>query len=254
MARTAARRAVSLDFELSAAHVARGHVLHNYDWDWEGALAEYGLAIDLNYNDAAAHHGLAHILAQLGRHDSALKEVRIAAALNPRSMPTLLAVGAVKYYAGDYAGALDTLRAMGRLDPHNVLRHRLTATVLDRLGRSAEAVEELARAFELAGQPALANGVRRAYAAQGLDGALGLVIQALIQKRASGAYEPAEHVAELYARLGQVEKAFEWLEIAFREHDTELNRLKVDPLFDPLRKDPRFNDLLKRVGFMDVSF
>ena len=252
MARNAARRAVSLDAQLSDAHSSRAHILHNYDWDWEGALSEYRDAIELNPNNATAHHGLAHVLATLGRHEEALAEIRQAAALNPRSLPTLIAIGAIKYYARDYAGALDTLRAVARIDPNNVLRHRLMAAVLDRLGRTNEAVEELAKAAEASGQPALAKGLRGAFAARGLDGALEVMIGALIQKRAMGAYEPAEHVAELYARLGKVEKAFEWLEIAFREHDTELNRLKVDPLFDPLRRDPRFEDLMKRVGFMDL--
>jgi tetratricopeptide (TPR) repeat protein len=252
MARSSARRAVDLAPGLSTAHTSLAHVLHNYEWDWEGALAEYRRAIALNPNDAAAHHGLAHLLAQLGRTDEALREIRIAVALNPRSVPTLLAVGVVKYYARDYAGALDTLRAVAVVDSNNVLRHRLSAAVLDRLGRGREAVEEVARATERSGQPGLAKGLRQALAAQGVDGAIRVLIGALIQKRASGAYVPAEQVAELYSRLGQVEKALEWLEISFREHDTELNRLKADPLFDPMREDPRFVDLMKRVGFMDV--
>jgi eukaryotic-like serine/threonine-protein kinase len=251
MARVAARRAVLLDPELSSAHASLAQVLHNYEWDWEGALAEYRHAIALNPNDAAAHHGLAHLWSHLGRHDEALAEIRAAVALNPRSMPTLLAVGVMKYWARDYAGALDTLRAMSPADTSNVLRRRLSAAVLDRLGRGAEAIAELARATDLGGSPELAAALRRAHAAGGMEAALEVMIGALVRKRAAGGYVPAAQIAELHARLGRVDPAIDWLEIAFREHDTELNRLKVDPLFDPLRKDPRFADLMKRVGFMD---
>jgi tetratricopeptide (TPR) repeat protein len=248
MARVAARRAVLLDPELSSAHASLAQVLHNYEWDWEGALAEYRHAITLNPNDATAHHGLAHLLAHLGRHAEALPEIRTAVALNPRSVPTLLAVAVMKYYARDYAAALDTLRAMAPADTNNVLRRRLSAAVLDRLGRRAEAIAELARACELGGQTELAAALRRAYAAGGVESAIEVMIGALERKRASGAYVPAEQVAELHARLGRVDPAIAWLETAFLEHDTELNRLKVDPLFDPLRGDPRFAALVRRVG------
>ncbi len=253
MARAAARRAVMLDENLSTAHGSLAHILHNYEWDWEGAETEYRRAIALNPNDAGAHHGLAHLLAQIGRHDEAKREIRTAVALNPRALPSLLAVAVFDYYTGDYAAALDTLRHVAELDSGNVLRLRLSAGVLDRLGRRDEAMAALARSVELQGQPALAEGLRRTYATHGFDAALELMVGALVQKRASGAYEPAEHVAELYARLGRVEEAFQWLEIAFREHDTELNRLKVDPLFEPLRRDPRFADLMRRVGFPEAN-
>ena len=248
MARAAARRAVTLDDKLSNAHDALAQVLHNYEWDWDGAEAEYRRALALNPNDASAHHGLAHLLAQQGRGDEALREIRTAVALNPRVLPSVVAVAVMKYYARDYAGALDTLQRVADLDTLSALRHRLAATILDRLGRRDEAMHELARAVELQGQPALAQGLRATNSARGLEPTLQLLIGALIQKRASGAYEPAEHVAELYSRLGRVEEALQWLETAYIEHDTELNRLKVDPIFDPLRHDPRFAQLMRRVG------
>ena len=134
------------------------------------------------------------------------------------------------------------------LDSTSALMYRLRAGVFDRLGREREAVHELARFFELQGHPEVATPLLHAYATSGTRGALELLIGELLKKRASGAYEPAEHIAELYARMGRREQALEWLEVAYREHDTELNRLRVDPLFDPLRSDPRFSDLLHRVG------
>ena len=90
--------------------------------------------------------------------------------------------------------------------------------------------------------------LRGAWRAGGMRALLGALIEGIKRKRAAGQYESAEHVAELYSRLGQVDPAIEWLETAFREHDPELNRLGVDPIFDPLRKDPRFVAMLHRLG------
>jgi TolB-like protein/tetratricopeptide (TPR) repeat protein len=250
-ARVEATRAVALDPELSEAHTSLANVLHNYDWDWYGAEQEYLRAIELNPNNAVAHHWHGHLLAQQGRFDEAREEFREARDLDPLSISIVQAGGVNEYYARRYDLALEHYRRAMELDSTSSLLHRLSAGALDRMGREREAMTELARSIELRGQPQVAAALMGRYRSSGIRGMLGMLIAGLKQKRASGAYEPAEHIAELCARLGHVDEAFEWLEVSFREHDTELNRLRVDPVFDPLRGDPRFAGMLHRIG-LDV--
>lgn len=247
-ARAAASRAVSLDPELSEAHSSMAHVLHNFDWNWRGAEQEYLRAIELNPNNAGAHHWYGHLLSQQGRFDEAREEFHQALELDPLSLSIVQAGGVNEYFARRYDLALGHYARAMRMDSTNALLHRSVAGVLDRMGREDEAVREFLLSLELRGQAEAVAGLRRAYRAAGVRGMLSMMVAGLEQKRAAGIYEPAEHLAELYARLGQVEDAFRWLEVAVRERDTELNRLRVDPLFDPLRTDPRYRDLLRRVG------
>jgi eukaryotic-like serine/threonine-protein kinase len=244
-----ALRAVELDPDLAEGHVSLGHVLHNFDWNWEGADREYRRAIELSPSNALAHSWHAHLLMQLGRFREAEAELIDSQDLDPLSLQIAMARGIFYYYARRYDVALEHLQRAAELDSGSALLHRARAAVLDRQGHEREAIDELARSFALQGQGDVGRALVHAYADAGLKGALDLLIAGLVQKRASGAYEPAEHIAELYARTGRVEQAFEWLETSYREHDTELNRLRVDPIFDPLRNDPRFDAFLRRLGF-----
>ena len=243
-----AQRAVELEPDLGEAHTSLGHILHNFDWDWEAAEREYTRAIELSPNLAVVHHWRAHLLAQHGDFDAARAELSLARELDPLSVTIVLAGGVVEYYAGRYDVALEYAQRADEIDSTNALIHRLSAAVLDRQGHRREAIRELSRSFQLQGHPEVGAALLKAFDASGVDGALQLLIAGLLRKRASGAYEPAEHIAELYSRLGRKDEALKWLEQGYREHDTELNRLKVDPIFDPLRSDPRFLDLVHRVG------
>jgi serine/threonine protein kinase/tetratricopeptide (TPR) repeat protein len=247
-ARTEALRAVALDPDLAEGHTSLAHVLHNFDWDWNGADREYRRAIELSPSNALAHGWRAHLLAQRGAFDQARRELREAQSLDPLSLQIALAEGVFEYYARRYDSALEALQRAAELDSSSALLHRAKAAILDRQGHERQAIGELARSFALQGQPEAGVAVTRAYEATGLKGAVDVVITGLLRKRAAGLYEPAEHIAELYARTGRTEQALEWLETAYREHDTELNRLRIDPIFDPLRSDPRFAALLHRIG------
>ena len=171
-----------------------------------------------------------------------------AVELDPVSISIASSGGVLEYFARHYEVALEHYHRAAEIDSSSAFIHRLQAGALDRLGRQDEAVHELLRSLELQGQVEVAAGLGWIYRARGLRPTLETLISMLIQQRGLGGYQSAEHVAELYARLGQTDQGLEWLETAFREGDTELNRLKVDPIFDALRVDPRFDDLLRRVG------
>ena len=233
-----AQRAVELEPDLGEAHTSLGHVLHNFDWDWGAAEREYTLAIELSPNLAVAHHWRARLLAQHGDFDAARAELRMARELDPLSVTIILAGGVVEYYAGRYDLALEYAQRAGEIDSTNALIHRLSAAVLDRQGHRREAIRELSRSFQLQGHPEVGAALVKAFDAGGVDGALQLLIAGLLRKRASGAYEPAEHLAELYSRLGRKDEALKWLEQGYQEHDTELNRLKVDLLLRSIAIGP----------------
>jgi serine/threonine-protein kinase len=247
-ARRAADRAIELDRASADARASLGNILQNYDRDWDAAEAEFRKALELNPNHATSHHWLASNLAMRGRVDEARREIAQARRLDPNSLPIAVAPAAHLYFARRYAEALDSLQAATRMDPKSALVLRLRAGILDRLGRQAEGIAALRLWLDGARLQPVSAAVGRAYAAGGFPAAVRVLIAALEQKRASGAYEPATHIAELHARLGEREPAMRWLLTAEMERDTELNRLLVDPVFDTLRADPRFEALVDRVG------
>jgi len=248
-ARRAAERALALDPRLADGYVSLGNILQNHDWDWPGAERAFTRAIALDPRNATAHHWYANHLALRGAFDSALVEIGRARRLEPRSLPIAVGTGAILYFARRYPAALDSLEVAVELDPNSGLVQRTRAANLDRLGREDEAVRALCEWLASQRQQPLSEAVSSAYRARGMHGAIGVLLAGLERKRAAGLYEPATHLAELYARTNEREPAIRWLLQAERERDTELNRLKVDPIFDPLRGDPRFQALEGRIGF-----
>ena len=251
-ARRAAERALALDPQLADGYVSLGNILQNHDWDWLGAERAFTHAIALDPRNAIAHHWYASHLALRGSFDSAMVEIEQARRLEPRSLPIAVGTGAILYFARRYQQALDSLEVAVALDPNSGLVQRARAANLDRLGHEAEAVRAMCAWLDAQRLQPLSEAVSGAYRTHGMRGALGVLLAGLERKRSAGLYEPATHLAELYARMNEREQAIRWLLEAERERDTELNRLKVDPIFDPLRGDPRFDALVGRIGFGDA--
>ena len=242
-------RALEIDPNLPEAYASLGVLRHAYDWDWEGASDAYLRAIELNPSYATAYHWYALHLAGLGRSDEALDQMRRARALDPLSLIINAELGRVLYTARRYDEAARQLRETLDLDPDFVPAQLWLSLVHLQRGMFDEAIEaaRLVSGINDGGATALAV-LGAGYAAAGRATEALEVLQAL------GRLSDERHVAPasfalVYAHLNDPDEAFAWLEKAFEERAAYLRLLKVDPVFDPLRSDPRFDSLLARMKF-----
>ncbi|HJY86840.1 MAG TPA: protein kinase [Candidatus Acidoferrales bacterium] len=249
-ARVAAMKALELDDTLAEAHTALAMVRSHYDWDWTGAEKEFQRALELNPNYANAHYFYGWTcLIPLGRLDQALREMKRAQELDPLSPIINTNLGETLIDARQYDAAIEQLRKAIALDPHFGPPHGRLARALQQKGRYTEAVEEFLqwRTGAAAMTEQQSVDLRKAYASSGWKGFLQKRAEFLLENR-TRTYVQASFLALNYALLSDKEKALEWLERAVAEHDVWVAYLNVNPEFDALRSDPRFQDLLRRVG------
>ena len=243
---SAARKALELDPELADAHVLLAD-MEQQKWRWAEAEAEYKRALELNPNDAGAHLGLADWLLCQGRTEEALAWSRRARELDPLDV-TGLSNGWILFHARRYDEAIRELRSVLAVRPDYAAAHWFLGSALIANGRSDEAITVLDKAVSLTGgSPAVIGTLVRAYAHAGRrTEALRLVDE--LKRRQQTSYVPAAAFVDAYLGLGDNEQAFVWLDHAYQEQSAILLYIKVHPFFDPLRSDPRFADLLHRVG------
>lgn len=246
-AKAAAQRALELDDALSEAHASMGGVSETA-WNWKTAEREYKRAIELNPNYASARQWYAEFLAHIGSFDDALAEMRIAESLDPLSNIINTEVGWIMHMAGDYDLAIEQYRAAVELDPEFAPAHWRLGEAYLRKNLFDEAIAEIERAMEMSGnslQMLARLGYGYALAGKKYE-SLGVLNQ--LNEAAKQRYVSPYDVAIIYAGLGEKDLAFTWLERAYEDRTTWLAFLKVEPAFDNLRADPRFRDLLGRVG------
>jgi TolB-like protein/Flp pilus assembly protein TadD len=244
-----ALKAVELDDTLAHAHTALAVIRWFGDWDWLGAEAEINRALALNPNHAEAHRIYSFYLLALGRFEQALAEVRRAEELDPLSLLISVNAGWTSYFARQYDRAIEQCRKALELDANSDGAHACLGQSYRAKGMHEPAIAESRLAVTLSGgHPARVVGLARAYAAAGRKSEAGKVLEELRQ-RGKRSYVPAYLLAMTHAALGEEEKALAALERAYAERDRYLIWLKVDEVFDPLRGEPRFQDLLRRVGF-----
>jgi len=247
-AKRAALKALALNPRLSEVYVSLGNIQQNFEWDWKGAERAYRKAIELKDNNAQAHHWYANHLALRGRDDRAMTEIQRAQELDPFSLPINVGAGAFHYYARRYTDALVECHRVFDQDSTSADLNRVMAACYIQLGGQADAARAIQRWLDYSYPAVLASRAAEGYRNEGLPGMLRVVLYALEARRSAGHYVPATHIAELHALLRDRERALHWLSLAYQQNDTQLNRLKVDPIFDPLRGDPRFADLMVKVG------
>ena len=244
-AKASAMKAIQLDEGLSDGHLALADAVANLDWDWGTQEHELKRALELNPSGASAHWSYAFALEKLGRTDEALVQLRIMQQLDPVSSQSAAETVEVEYYARHYDTAMDHLRRLDAANPQRVLLGFWFGVI----NREKGLYQDSVRAFLTVGDHPHALGhMGNAYARWGrVTEARALIprLQDHIRKNGIGTYE----VSLIYAGLGDKDSAFEWLEKASEVRDKGLTFLKVDPCLDPLRSDPRFPALLRRVGF-----
>ncbi|HEV8579347.1 MAG TPA: winged helix-turn-helix domain-containing protein [Thermoanaerobaculia bacterium] len=242
-----ALKALALDPTLAEAHLALGPRLFFYDWDWAGAEAEYRRALELNPNNALAHdvHGI--YLYAMGRTEEAVAEARRALSLDPLSAYMGWDYGEALYYTRRFEESAAALQRTLAREPAFYAARFSLVWVREQQGRKDEAVQEYLRALRLAGTDDREQAdLRAAYEHGGVEGFWFHRLSQLAAAARRG-YIPAYEPASIAAQLGHAETAFRWLERAYRDRAPEMVRLAVDPRLDPLRRDPRFGELLRRM-------
>ena len=243
---SAARKALELDPDLADAHALLGDMQQD-QWHWAEAEAEFKRALDLKPNDAAAHLGLANWLLCQGRTEEALVWSRRARELDPLGV-TGLSNGWILFNARRYDEAIGELRSVLAVHPDYATAYWFLGYALIAKGQSEEAISVLEKTVSLMDRsPGSLEFLATAYAHAGRRREALRLINELKQRRKTS-YVSADALVDPYLALGDYDEAFVWLERAYQEKSGGLQYLKVDPFFDPVRKDPRFADLQHRVG------
>jgi tetratricopeptide (TPR) repeat protein len=246
-AKAAAEKALELDPTLGEAHASLAFILYEHDWDWSGAEREFKNAIELNPNNVNTHHLYSEYLTLMGRLEESLTVIQRLVELDPLSPAMHEHLGFAYIFARRYDQAIEENRKALELDPNYAAAHAALGRAYLHKGMHEEAIAELQQAVELSGGWPK-HDLAIAYAMAGKRDDAGKLLDELVKLSKRGFVE-MNGVARVYAALGDKEQAFAWLEKAYVERDGWMAALKMDPSFDPLRSDPRFQSLLRRMNF-----
>src|SRR6266478_1849835 len=245
-ARAAALRALELDERLAEAHTALALIVQNHDWDWQTAGKEYRRAIELNPNYATAHHWYAEHLMWRGRFGEALQESERARQLDPLSLIIAADNGAILFFSRQYDRAIDKWRSVLEMDPDFPRAHLIQHAFVEK-GMFAEARADLEKERPKMAAPWYWCNLAYIYGRSGQTAKARYALHELLQESRHKPVD-ARIIAWAYVGLGDKNQALAWLEKAYAQHSNELTALKVDPGYDDLRSDPRFQTLLRRAG------
>ncbi len=247
-AKAAASRALEIDGSLAEARTSLAYARHYYDWDWAEAEREYRRAIELNPGYPTAHGFYANYLTTMGRQEEALAECQRAQELDPLSLILNTAMGWAHYFARRYDDAIRHIQKALEMDSTFVPAHWFLGNAYVQKRMDREAIEELHRAVEFsAGGTLMMAALAQAHATFGRRSEAEEMISEL-EALSATKYVSAYYVALIHAALGDPDAAFRRLEKAYEERSHGLTFLAVEPQWDSLRSDPRFADLLRRVG------
>lgn len=247
-AKAAALQALRLDEGAANPHVTLGFVKSHYERDWAEGEIEFKRAIELDPENPSTHQYYGWYLIAVGRFDEAREEMQRALELDPLNANTMADLGLPFYFARQYDQAIEQYRKAIEMDRKWYWSHLLLGWAYDQQGKLPEAIAELKQASRFNDSPQVLASLGHAYAVSGRRGEAQAVIEELTEISKLHYVSPYD-VATIYAGLGDNEQAFAWLEKANEDRSGWLGLwLKLDPKFDSLRPDPRFRDLLRRIG------
>jgi TolB-like protein/Tfp pilus assembly protein PilF len=248
-AKSAAMNALKIDSTLGEAHAELALTRAINDWDWTESEKGFKRAIELNPNYAGGHIRYAWLLAVVGRLDEGIQEAKRAHELDPLSVDIWLYYGWNYYVARDYDSAIEEYRKILDLFPNEGSAHTWIAMALLQKGLHNEAIEECSK-----NESGPSRNWKHGYI-YGIAGkrekALDILNYYLDLSKKEFVWPT--NIVFIYIGLGEKDKAFEWLEKTYKEHEAYLDLLQVEPMYDPLRSDPRFKDLLKKMNFPDQN-
>jgi eukaryotic-like serine/threonine-protein kinase len=247
-AKVAALTALQLDPDLGEAHTPLAAVLWLYDWQWQEAQAEFKRSLELNPTYPTGNHWHAEYVMTMGCQIEAIAQMKTSQELDPLSLIISVAIGWAYYMAHRYDEALEQLLRTVELDPNYPVTHWILGLVYRKTGRYELAVTEGEKGVTLSGgSPLLRAALAQTYAESGRTKEALLLLEDLTQL-AKHKYVSPHFFAGIHVALGENDRAIEYLEKSYEDHCHWLIYLHMDPSTDPLRKDPRFRDLLTRVG------
>ena len=252
LAKTAALKAIELDETLTEPHASLAFIAETHEWDWATAEREYKRALELNPSDARTHNWYAGYLMYVGRFDDGISEARCARDLDPLSLPINNALAGRLLAGSRYDEALKQVQKTLELDAHFAPAHQTLGWVYLHSGNQEEAIREFQSALQLTGtaDADLQLDLGIAYAMTGKRDEARRILAKLENLHEQGGV-PSGSVAILHGALGESNEAFAWLEKAYEERDPQLTYIKAGRRFEPLRKDPRFAELVHRLGLPD---
>src|SRR6266581_4689432 len=248
-AKAAAEKAIALDDALANSHQALGGLKLMYEWDWPGAVRELRRAIELDPNEAGPHEMYAYYFEVTGQLDKALPEIRRAQELAPLSMIINTDVAVALYYQGNYEDAISVSRKTEEMDPHfSPTPLFVLAQFYEQMGESDQAIAECQKALSVFGRnPAILSVLGYVYAVSGRRSEAQNIVAEIESLWKRRYFSPVD-VALVHAGLGNKDEAFAWLTKAYESRDPQLIWIKVEPELEGLHSDPRFAELLRRVG------
>jgi TolB-like protein/Tfp pilus assembly protein PilF len=245
-AKAAASKAIELDPELGDVHGSLAHVrLH--DWDWKELERDFQRAIELNPAQAIVYYWYGEFLMSMGRPEEAIAVTQKAYQTDPLSAVIGASLGMILYLARRYDQAVEVLQRAQEINPDHFLPYMRLGLVRIQQGKYEEAIQNLRRAVHLAEQSTETLAALATAQAAGGNIEEARTILNELEKPAGKRYVLPYNIAKIYSASWNPDKAFEWLETAYKEGNPDLIELNSEPLFDSLRADPRFSDLMQRV-------